>query len=135
MAGVLAETVTGLRQVPASAIEIKVDGAAYRLTPGMCGRARAEAERTSDPDTGILLPHNAARRVFTGLITRELAARQRIRALGGRGIWEQDDELELRAELAGEPAIASVLDALWPEAAPEQLLAALYADARLRGST
>jgi DNA helicase IV len=127
MADVLAKAVTGLRQVPASAIEIKVDGTSYRLTPGMCGRARAEAERTTDQDTGVLLPHNAARRVFIGLVVRELA-RQRVRAQGGRGIWEPADEQELRAELADTPAIVSVLDALWPEAAPQQLLAGLYAD-------
>ena len=81
MADVLAAAVTGLRQVPASTIELKVDGTAYRLTPGLCGRARAEAERATDPDTGILLPHNAARRVFIRLMVRELA-RQRVRGLG-----------------------------------------------------
>ena len=127
MAGVLAKAVTGLRQVPASTIEIKVDGTVYRLTPGLCGRARAEAERATDPDTGILLPHNAAGRVFVGLVVRELA-RQRVRDLEGRRVWEPGDEEELRAELADTPAIQSVLDALWPEAAPQQLLAQLYAD-------
>ncbi len=127
MADVLAKAVTGLRQLPASTIEIKVDGTVYRLTPGLCGRARAEAERTTDPDTDILLPHNAARRVFIDLVVRELA-RQRVRDLGGRRVWEPADEEELRAELADTPAIASVLDALWPEAAPQQLLTRLYAD-------
>jgi DNA helicase IV len=125
MAEVLAKAVTGLRQVPASTIEIKVDGTAYRLTPGLCARARAEAERTSDQDTGILLPHNAARRVFIGLVLRELA-RQRVRDLGGRRIWEPEDEQELRAELADTPAIQRVLDALWPEAEPQRLLTQLY---------
>jgi hypothetical protein len=127
MADVLAKAVTGLRQVPASVIEVKVDGTAYRLTPGLCGRARAEAERTTDPDTGILLPHNAAGRVFAGLVVRELA-RQRVRDLEGRRVWEPGDEEELRAELADTPAIQRVLGALWPEAAPEQLLAQFYAD-------
>ena len=127
MADVLAKAVTGLRQLPASTIEIKVDGTVYRLTPGLCARARAEAERTTDPDTGILLTHNAARRVFIGLVVRELA-RQRVRELGGRRTWEPGDEKELRAELADTPAIQSVLDALWPEAEPQQLLAQFYAD-------
>ncbi|TVZ05132.1 helicase [Trebonia kvetii] len=127
MADVLAKAVTGLRQLPASTIEIKVDGTVYRLTPGLCGRARAEAERTTDPDTDTLLPHNAARRVFIGLVVRELA-RQRVRDLGGRRAWEPGDEEELRGELADTPAIASVLDALWPEAAPQQLLTQLYAE-------
>jgi DNA helicase IV len=127
MADVLAKAVTGLRQVPASTIEIKVDGTVCRLTPGLCARARAEAERASDLDTGILLPHNAARRVFIRLVLRELA-RQRVDDLSGRRTWAPGDEEELRAELADTPAIQSVLDALWPEAAPEQLLKRFYAD-------
>ena len=47
MAGVLAKAVAGLRQVPAAAIEVKVDGTAFRLTPRLCGQARAAAERTA----------------------------------------------------------------------------------------
>ena len=76
MAGVLAKAVAELRQVPAAPIEIKVDGTAYRLTPRICGDARAEAERRLDPDTGAPLPHNAARRVFINAVVRKLA-RQR----------------------------------------------------------
>ena len=76
MAGVLAKAVADLRQVPAAAIEIKVDGTAYRLTPRMCGEARAEAEQRLDPDTGAPLPHNTARRVFINAVVRKLA-RQR----------------------------------------------------------
>ena len=45
MAGVLSKAVTDLRQVPAALIEIKVDGITYRLTPRICGQARAEAEQ------------------------------------------------------------------------------------------
>ena len=56
MAGVLSGAVTDLRQTSASTIEIKVDGTAYRLTPRMCGQARAEAERDRDPDTDAPLP-------------------------------------------------------------------------------
>ena len=76
MAGVLAKAVTELRQVPAAPIEIKVDGTAYRLTPRICGDARAEAEQRLDPDTGAPLPHNTARRVFINAVVRGLA-RQR----------------------------------------------------------
>jgi hypothetical protein len=52
MAGVLAQAVADLRQVPAAPIEIKIDGTAYRLTPRMCGDARDGAEQRLDPDTG-----------------------------------------------------------------------------------
>jgi DNA helicase IV len=125
MAGVLPKAVAGLRQVPATAIEIKIDGTTYRLTPRMCGQARAEAERRRDPDTGALLLHNTARRVFINAMVRGLV-RQRVRDLGGRRILQPGDEEDLHAELAAEPAIRSVLDALWPEVTPQQLLAQLY---------
>jgi DNA helicase IV len=124
MAGVLAKAVTALRQVPAAAIEIKVDGVGYRLTPRLCSQARAEAERRRDPDTGAPLPHNTARRVFIGAVARGLA-RQRVRDLRQQKMRAGDEE-DLRAGLAAEPAIHSVADVLWPEATPQQLLAQLY---------
>ena len=127
MAGALARAVTELRQVPATALEIKVDGTAYRLTPRLCAQARAEAERRLDPDTGAPLPHNTARRVFLDAVVRGLA-RQRLREAGGqrKRNWQPGDEQDLRAELAAAPAIRSVVDVLWPEVAPQQLLTQLY---------
>jgi DNA helicase IV len=122
MAGVLARAVEGLRQPLSSAVEIKVDGAAYRLTPRICGQARAEAEQRLDPETGAPLPHNTARRVFIAAVVRQLD-RQRARGSGAR----PGDGGDLR-ELAAAPAIRGVLDVLWPEAAPQQLLTRLYAD-------
>jgi DNA helicase IV len=113
MAGVLAKAVADLRQALATAIDIKVDGTTYRLTPRICGQARAEAEERLDPDTGAPLPHNTARRVFINAVVRELT-RQRSR------------DLDLRAELATEPAIRGVLDALWPEVGPREFLTRLY---------
>ena len=125
MAGVLAQAVADLRQVPAAPIEIKIDGTAYRLTPRMCGDARAEAEQRLDPDTGAPLPHNTARRVFINAVVRKLA-RQGARDLGGRRIRPSGDEEDLRAELAAAPALRGVLDVLWPELTPQQLLTQLY---------
>ena len=124
MAGILANAVADLRQVPAAPIEIKVDGTAYRLTPRMCGDARAEAEQRLDPDTGAPLPHNTARRAFINALVRGLA-RQRVRDLRGQRLQPGDEE-DLRAELAAAPAILGVLDVLWPEFTPQQLLTQLY---------
>ena len=106
-------------------IEIKVDGTAYRLTPRICGDARAEAGQRLDPDTGARLPHNTARRVFINAVLRRLA-RQGARDFGGRRIRPSGDAEDLRAELAAAPAILSVLDVLWPEFTPQQLLTQLY---------
>jgi AAA domain/UvrD-like helicase C-terminal domain len=107
MARVLAKAVADLRQPLTSAVEIKVDGTTYRLTPRMCGRARAEAEELLDPGTGEPLPHNTARRAFIDAVARQLSRDQ-------------------HAELAADPAVRAVLDVLWPEAAPRQLLTRLY---------
>ena len=125
MADVLAKAVTALRLVPSDAIEVKVDGTVYRLTPRLCKQARAQAEDLRDDDTGDPLPHNTARRVFTSIVTRELAS-QRVRDLGGPGALPLTDEEELRAELAAAPAVRGVLDVLWPEFTPQQLLTRLY---------
>ena len=125
MAGVLASAVTGLRQVPASAVEIKIDGTACQLTPRLCRQARAAAEQLRDDDTGAPLPHNTARRAFAAVVTRDLA-RQRVRALGGLRALQPGDEDDLRAELADDPAVRGVLDVLWPEFTPQQLLTRLY---------
>jgi DNA helicase IV len=128
MAGVLSKAVADLRQVPAADIEIKVDGTTYRLTPRMCGQARDEAERRRDPDTGAPLPHNTARRAFIHAAVRKLA-RQRARDLGGQRTSRPVDAEDLR-ELAAAPAIRSVLDSLWPELRPQQLLTQLYQQPR-----
>ena len=125
MAGVLAQAVADRRQVPAAPIDIKIDGTAYRLTPRICGDARAEAEQRLDPDSGAPLPHNTARRAFINAVVRKLA-RQGARDLGGRRIRPSGDEEDLRAELAAAPALRGVLDVLWPELTPQQLLTQLY---------
>jgi DNA helicase IV len=125
MAGLLTKAVAELCQVPVTVIEIKVDGVSYRLTPKVCERARAEAERDTDPDTGEPLPHNVARRTFISAVVRELT-RQRVRDLGGQRALQPGEEEDLRAELADEPALRGVLDVLWPEITPQRLLARLY---------
>ena len=93
----------------------------------MCGQARAEAERRTDPDTDEPLPHNAARRAFFNAVVRQLA-RQQARDLGGRRTLAPEDEEGLRADLAAAPAVRGVLDVLWPDLEPQQLLARLYQD-------
>ncbi|HKE50241.1 MAG TPA: UvrD-helicase domain-containing protein, partial [Actinomycetes bacterium] len=126
MAGVLERAVTDLQRVPDDTVEIKVDGTIYRLTPQTVLKARAKARRRRDPETGVPLPHNVARRTFVHALLSELAT-QAIRDGGDRQMWEPGDMDELRSELADELAIRRAIDALWPEFTPEQLLALLYA--------
>jgi len=124
MAGVLAQAVASLRQLPAATLEVKVDGRVYQLPPRLCAEALAAAEEL-DPDTGAPPPHNAGRRVFIRTVLQDLV-QQRLRQAGGERNLRPGEEEELRAELADEPAVRGVLDALWPDLEPRQLLAQLY---------
>jgi DNA helicase IV len=126
MAGVLAGAVAGLQQVPSRTVEVTVAGATYRLTPSACQQARSQARSRRDKFTSAPLPHNRARRTFVEVMLRGLT-RQAVRRLGVRTL-AADDEQDLRAELAGEPAMRRALDGLWPEVTPEQLLALLYTE-------
>ncbi|HEY3087676.1 MAG TPA: ATP-binding domain-containing protein [Jatrophihabitantaceae bacterium] len=118
MAGVLERAVADLQRVPKTTVEIKVDGTIYRLTPKAGRKARAQARRRRDPDTGVPLPHNVARRAFVRALLGELA-KQAVRAPG--------DVDDVRADLAAEPEIRRAIDVLWPEFTPQELLAVLYA--------
>ena len=126
MAGVLDRAVADLQRVPTTTVEIKVDGASYRLTPQAARKARGQARRRRDPDTGAPLPHNVARRAFLHALLGELA-QQAIRELGDQRMRHSEDIDDARAELAEEPAMRSAIDLLWPEFTPQQLLALLYA--------
>jgi DNA helicase IV len=123
MVGVLERAVADLQRVPTTSVEIKIDGTAYRLTPAVVRKARGQARRRRDPDTGAPLPHNVARRVFVSALLGELAQQ----AVRGQRLRQPGDIDEVRAELANEPAIRDAIDALWPEFTPQELLALLYA--------
>lgn len=127
MAGVLERAVADLQRVPQTTVEIKVDGTIYRLTPHAGRKARGQARRRRDPDTGAPLPHNVARRAFVHALLGELA-KQAIREQRMRQTGDID---AVRAELADEPAIRRAIDVLWPEFTPQQLLAQLYAQPHL----
>ncbi|HEX2497164.1 MAG TPA: ATP-binding domain-containing protein [Actinomycetes bacterium] len=126
MTGVLERAVADLQRVPDSTVGIKVDGTIYWLTPQVGRKARANARRQRDPETGAPLPHNAARRTFVYALLGELA-RQAIRDQGDQRMRYPGDIDDLRSELADEPAIRRAIDVLWPELTPQQLLALLYA--------
>jgi DNA helicase IV len=126
MAGVLERAVADLQRVPKTTIEIKVDDTIYRLTPQAGRKARGQARRRRDPDTGAPLPHNVARRAFVHALLGDLA-QQAVRELGDRRMRQPGDIEDMRAELADEPAIRRAIDLLWPEFTPPELLALLYA--------
>jgi len=123
MAGVLERAVADLQRVPTSNVEINVDGTIYRLTPQAGRKARGQTRRRRDAETGARLPHNVARRTFVHSLLGELAQQ----AVHEQRMRQPGDIEDLRAELADEPAIRRVIDVLWPEFTPQQLLALLYA--------
>jgi DNA helicase IV len=123
MAGVLERAVADLQRVPKTTVEIKVNGTVYRLTPQAGRKARSQARRRRDPDTGAPLPHNVARRAFVHALLGEVA-RQPIR---DERMGQPGDIDHVGAQWADEPAIRRAIDALWPEFTPQQLLALLYA--------
>jgi DNA helicase IV len=133
MAGILAEAVAGLQHVPSSTVEVTVGGATYRLTPRAFQQAQAVARSQRDRLTGAPLPHNKARRAFVEVVLRGLT-RQAVKQLGVRSLAAEDEQ-DLRADLAAEPAIRRALDVLWPEVTPEELLALLYAEPERLGLT
>ena len=126
MAGVLERAVAGLQRVPTTTVQIEVDGKVHRLTPQAGRKARGQARRRRDPDTGAPLPHNVARRAFVHALLGELA-QQAIRELGDQRVRHPEDIDDVRAELAEEPAVRTAIDVLWPEFTPQELLALLYA--------
>jgi DNA helicase IV len=126
MAGVLERAVAGLQRVPTTTVQIEVDGKVHRLTPQAGRKARGQARRRRDPDTGAPLPHNVARRAFVHALLGELA-QQAIRELGDQRVRHPEDIDDVRAEFAEEPAVRTAIDVLWPEFTPQELLALLYA--------
>lgn len=126
MAGVLERAVAGLQRVPTTTVQIEVDGKVHRLTPQAGRKARGQARRRRDPDTGAPLPHNVTRRAFVHALLGELA-QQAIRELGDQRVRHPEDIDDVRAELAEEPAVRTAIDVLWPEFTPQELLALLYA--------
>jgi DNA helicase IV len=126
MAGVLERAVADLQRVPTTTVPIEVDGTVHRLTPQAGRKARGQARRRRDPDTGAPLPHNVARGAFVHALLGELA-QQAIRERGDQRMGHPEDIDDVRAELAEEPAVRTAIDVLWPEFTPQELLALLYA--------
>jgi DNA helicase IV len=139
MAGVLAAAVRDRRRMPETPLEIAVDGAALRLEPETCARARALAVASGRP-------HNQARAIFVGEVATALARQvadrleEDLRAVEvDESLFGDDEQLaddplldeqqlaDLRAELLAAPAVRATLDRLWPELTPRRLLTDLFA--------
>lgn len=124
MATVVAVAVRDRQRLLPGPVELKVDRVELTLAPSAVRAARTRARRARKP-------HNVARRVFVRELLHHLADEQ-ARVLGES--LDDDDLAEIRADLAAEPAVAAVLDELWPALTPERLLDELFATPSLLAS-
>jgi DNA helicase IV len=140
MIEVLAAAIADRQRVPDADVVVEVGGQRLRLDPATCEAARERARATGDP-------HNQARSRFRAELVEALSD-QLVAALT-RDLPEvdlpEDDDLlvdlfpderlldpdrdEIRAELAGHPAVRSALERLWPRLPPQQLVGDLLASA------
>jgi DNA helicase IV len=121
---VLAAAVADRQRVPEHPLPIKLADVTVRIDAETAEWAIQEARASG-------LPHNAARSVFTDVVTWVLTERAIARI--GRDWLTRDDRAaweHLRAELLDElvdhDGFAAALDELWPILTPETLLAQLY---------
>ena len=140
MIEVLAAAIADRQRVPDGDVVVEVGGQRLRLDPATCEAARERALATGDP-------HNQARSRFRAELVEALSD-QLVAALT-RDLPEvdlpEDDDLlvdlfpderlldpdrdEIRAELAGHPAVRSALERLWPRLTPQRLVGDLLASA------
>ncbi|SNS44390.1 DNA helicase IV [Geodermatophilus saharensis] len=133
MVDVLRAAVAARQVVPEAPVELEVEGYRLRLRPVDVSRAR-NAARRADP------LHNLGRPVFVqrvvDTLTRRYVERLGAGVQAGRDLLDREDVAALRREVAGDPAVRSLLARLWPVLTPERLLTDLYADpARIAEAT
>src|SRR5215211_3470821 len=141
MVEVLAAAITDRQQVPTDDVVVEVGGQRLVLDPATAERARERARATGEP-------HNQARttvrREVVEALTDQLVAAL-TRDLPEVDFDEEGDELladlfpderlldpdrdEIRAELAGHPAVRSALDRFWPKLTAQRLVGDLLTSA------
>ena len=124
MAEVIAAAVRNRQAVLGGPVELLLDGVALRFTKADAARARSRARAVSRQ-------HNAARPAFAraviGLVAAKYADKLGENVLGGENLLEQGDATALRREVAAEPAVHRLIEALWPRLTAERLVRDLFA--------
>src|SRR4051794_4962052 len=133
MADVLKAAVRNRQEVPSSPVEVVVEGQRLTFTP-----EDGVAARRSGRSSSRL--HNLGRRAFAAAVVGTLAqhyADQLAAGIdGGRRLLSRADLEDLREEVAGTPAVAALVDRLWPRLTPERLLGELFSSPqRIRAAT
>lgn len=119
MTHILRQAVRDRQPDPAEVETVTFDGVELAITPAMVRAARTRARRSRKP-------HNLARPLFREHLVESLARllADRIGAdpLGGENLLSTTDVADLRDELDDDAVISGVLDDMWPELTPEELL-------------
>lgn len=119
MVHILRQAVRDRQPDPDADQTVTLDGVELTITPAMVRAARTRARRSRKP-------HNLARPLFREhlleSLARALADRIGADPLGGENLLSITDVADLRDELDADEVISGLLDDMWPELTPEQLL-------------
>lgn len=122
MVTLLKRAVQRYETLPDRPVALTIDGVTIHATEAMVKSARTKARRSRRP-------HNQAREVFADELTRLLAVAlaERIGAdpLGGANLLSEADVDQLHDDLAEEPQVQSLIDDLFPELDPLDVLEGL----------
>ena len=124
MVEVVAAAIADRQRLPETEVDMETEYGRLILDRETCAAARDRARAT-----GRL--HNAARPVFAQAIiaalTEQVAERIGADPLGGENLLDEADLAEIGRELEGESDVQAVLDWLWPQLSPKQLISGLLA--------
>lgn len=121
---VLKNAVRDRQEIPAKPLTFNFDGYRVVLDRQIVTRARGRARSSRRP-------HNLARPIFMSS-TFDALADQVIKAMGanvagGSNLLSRDDIQDIRSDLRSDDKIRAAVSSLWPELAPPDVLAALWA--------
>ncbi|MER5643391.1 AAA family ATPase [Streptosporangium sp. NPDC002524] len=123
MAEVVAAAVRDREWVPEDHLDVEYEGQTLRLDRRTCERAR-------DMARGSLSPHNPARPIVVGEISRALAERYAERVgtdpFDGERLLDDGQVEDIRREMLTDEAVRAALDELWPDLTPQRLLTDLF---------
>ncbi|AKK10999.1 HelD family protein [Corynebacterium uterequi] len=126
MVTILREAVRRYQRVPENSMRVRSGSIELDATPDMIKAARTRARRSRKA-------HNDARGLFaehlTEALARELGERIGADPLGGRNLLSDADIDQLHDDLAEEPSVEALIDALWPFLTPAQVLEELLSSA------
>ncbi|MBK0867238.1 MAG: AAA family ATPase [Saccharopolyspora sp.] len=119
MVQVLTAAVRDRQQAPKDYVEVIFDREPLRIDRRSVAQARTKARRSRKP-------HNHARKIFRTELISALTTQVADRL--GRDLLERRDLDDIGAELRADTEVGKVLDDLWPQLGPQEVLDELFSD-------